>query len=478
MSEAQRGPGHAGERRAVVLGGSLAGMLAAAALAGHAGEVVVVERDALPEEVRPRKGLPQARHAHLLMSGGARAMESLLPGVTAGWLAAGGRRMPLPTALVSLSAQGWIPRTGELQYVIACSRDLLDLVVRERVRTLPGVRFVERTGVLGLTGDARQVTGVRLRDAASGEERSLAAAFVVDATGRASQAPRWLTRLGLPAVREVTVDSGLVYATRIFRAPPGSEDFPIVSVAPEPGTSRPGRAATLHPIEGGRWLVTLSGTRGGEPTAVNEEFEPFARTLRHPIIADLVAASEPLTDVRLTRSTVNRRRHFERLDAWPGGFVVTGDALAAFNPVYGHGMSVAALGAVALRGLLPDGGLTDPRLARRAQQAIARTAEAAWSMAVGEDVHYPGAIGERPPAAARLLRGYVQRMMRTATVDAVVTRALIDVMTLSRPLPAVFAPAVALRVLRGPTGAPPAGPPITSAELAVAGLTPADPAPR
>ncbi|GHF03852.1 NAD(P)/FAD-dependent oxidoreductase [Streptomyces morookaense] len=453
----------ANDRRSVVLGGGMAGMLAAAVLADHGHDVVVVERDRLPDTARARRGVPQARHAHLMMSGGARVVETLLPGAAERWLAAGARRISLPTGLVSLLAQGWLPRWPEMEYLIACSRDLLDAVVRELVLARPGITLHEGAEAAGLLGTARRVTGVRLHGEGGAED--LAADLVVDTTGRGSRAPQWLARLGLPAVREETVDSGLVYATRVFRAPPGAEDVPVVSVQAETGTSRPGRGTTLMPIEGGRWIVTLAGTRGGEPTRDAGEFEPYARTLRHPIVADLIARAAPLTEVYVTRSTVNRRRYFERLPEWPAGFLVMGDALAAYNPVYGHGMSVAAHGAAALRAALRTEGAGDGSgFARRAQQAAAAAAGPAWDLATGEDLNYPGAVGGRPPVAARLLRGYVQRTMLTATANPAVTRPLLEVMTLSRPLSGLFAPGVAVHVLRGPGRRPSAEPPITAAE--------------
>ncbi|MEU7167486.1 FAD-dependent monooxygenase [Streptomyces morookaense] len=453
----------ANDRRSVVLGGGMAGMLAAAVLADHGHDVVVVERDRLPDTARARRGVPQARHAHLMMSGGARVVETLLPGAAERWLAAGARRISLPTGLVSLLAQGWLPRWPEMEYLIACSRDLLDAVVRELVLARPGITLHEGAEAAGLLGTARRVTGVRLHGEGGAED--LTADLVVDTTGRGSRAPQWLARLGLPAVREETVDSGLVYATRVFRAPPGAEDVPVVSVQAETGTSRPGRGTTLMPIEGGRWIVTLAGTRGGEPTRDTGEFEPYARTLRHPIVADLIARAEPLTEVYVTRSTVNRRRYFERLPEWPAGFLVMGDALAAYNPVYGHGMSVAAHGAAALRAALRTEGAGDGSgVARRAQQAAAAAAGPAWDLATGEDLNYPGAVGGRPPVAARLLRGYVQRTMLTATANPAVTRPLLEVMTLSRPLSGLFTPQVALHVLRGPGRRRAAEPPISAAE--------------
>ncbi|MBP2401715.1 FAD-dependent monooxygenase [Streptomyces syringium] len=457
-------------RRAVVLGGGMAGMLAAAALADRADEVVVVDRDRMPAGAGSRKGLPQARHAHLLMAGGARAVETLLPGTTDRWTAAGARRIAVPTGLVVLGPHGWFPRRPETHFMMACTRDLLDLVVREQVLARPGITLREGTEAVGLTGGAGRVTGVRVRDtgtdAAAG---TIGAGLVVDACGRGSRAARLLVELGLPAVREETVDAGLVYATRIFRAPAGSEDFPLVTVQADARARVPGRGATLVPIEGGRWLVTASGTRGGEPSREAEAFEPFLRTLRHPLIADLIAGAEPLTDVYLTRSTVNRRRYFERLPAWPEGFVVLGDALAQFNPVYGQGMSVAAQSAVALRDLLGERDPAAPGLARSVQRSVARVAGGAWDLATGEDINYPGAIGPRPPVAARLLRGYFMRLMRTSTVNPRVLRHLMAVMTLSAPMTDLVRPEVVLGVLRGPGRAARTGPTITPDELALCG---------
>ncbi|MFD0384818.1 FAD-dependent monooxygenase [Streptomyces stramineus] len=295
------------------------------------------------------------------MSGGARAVESLLPGTVEAWVGAGARRMPLPSGIVVMGPRGWFPRRPGTQFMMACTRDLLDGVVRERVLALPGVTLREGSEAVALLGDARKVTGVRLRDCGTDAVEGLDADLVIDASGRGSQAARRLTELGLPVVHEETVDSGLVYATRIFRAPPGTERFPVVSVQPDPRSGLPGRGATMLPVEGGRWLVTVSGTRGSEPTREAGDFEPFTRRLRHPLIADLIAGAEPLTDVHLTRSTVNRRRFFERLPSPPEGFAVLGDAVATFNPVYGQGLSVAAQCAVALRGLLAEHGVAAPR---------------------------------------------------------------------------------------------------------------------
>ncbi|MFB9518156.1 FAD-dependent monooxygenase [Streptomyces purpureus] len=439
-------------------------MLAAAALRDRADAITVVERDVLPAEPEPRKGLPQARHVHVLWSGGARAVEDLLPGVTDRWLAAGARRVPLPTGLVSMQAQGWIRRWSEMQFMIACSRDLLDWVVREEVVALPGVNVLERTELLGLEGGSTRVTGVRVRDA-EGAERVLEADLVVDASGRGSRAPAWLASLGVPQVHEEEVDSGLVYASRIFRAPEGAEDYPVVNVQSDAREPRPGRTTTIVPIEGRRWQVTLSGTRGGQPSSAADEFEAFARSVRHPVVGELIAHAEPLTDVAVSRSTVNRRRFFEKVREWPEGFVALGDAVATYNPVYGHGLSVAAQGAVALRENVSVHGLAAPGLAQRVQRAVARPVATAWDLATGQDILYPGAVGKQPGLAAKALRRYVDRLLLTATGRPRITKAFFDVITLSAPVTSLVRPDIVLGVLRGPRRPPLDTPPLTEREL-------------
>ncbi|MEU7479150.1 FAD-dependent oxidoreductase [Lentzea sp. NPDC042327] len=446
---------------AVVLGGGLAGMLAATVLVKHYDEVTVVERDQLPDGPEPRTGVPQARHAHLLMSGGARAIEELLPGTLDELLAAGAHRIGVPNALVSLSAQGWVPRFPEMQYIVSCSRSLLDWVVRSQALRDNKISVLTGTEPVSLLGDGDAVTGVLVEDRVSRERVSLEANLVLDATGRASKLARWLADFGLPEVPQETVDSGLAYATRVYRAPASAAtDFPIVNVQANPRDPHPGCTATLLPIEGGRWLVTLSGTRGGEPTTDESRFVDFARSVRNPVVGDLIADAEPLTPVYGAHGTANRRLFFERLKSWPTGVLALGDSVATYNPVYGHGMSIAAQSALAL-----DAGLRSGATAQQVQRAIAKVVDGAWAMATNQDILYPDAIGKPLPLAGRVLQRYVDRLVRTATSEPAVTRAFIDAFTLSGPMTNLMSPRVFLATLRGPRTAAPA-PTLTAEERA------------
>ncbi|WP_262505372.1 NAD(P)/FAD-dependent oxidoreductase [Streptomyces sp. TRM68367] len=389
---------------AVVIGGSVAGLFAEAALTDFA-EVTVVERDGLPDGPAPRRGVPQARHAHLVWSGGVRAFDALLPGLAAEIVASGARLIHVMGDMVSRApTEVWFRRfTATHHRNLVCSRDLLDAVIRKRVLDDQRIALRPRTTALAVEGDATRVTGVRVR--AGDDELTLPADLVVDASGRGSHAPRWLTDLGLPPVTEREINAGIAYATRLYRAPGTTADigFPLVNVQANPAKA-PGRGGIILPVEEGRWIVTLSGTRGAEPTNSPDAFRDFALTLGDPVIGELLERAEPLGGIVTTRSTANRRRYFEKLPHWPDGFTVLGDAVAAYNPVYGHGITVAAQGALALRTVLRSTALTAPGTARRRQRAATRPVAAAWDLAVGQDAFYPGAAATPPTCAAHAPR--------------------------------------------------------------------------
>ncbi|HZF89659.1 NAD(P)/FAD-dependent oxidoreductase [Streptomyces sp.] len=459
-------------RRAVVIGAGLAGMLAAAALSAVADEVIVWDRDDLPDGPEHRKGLPQGRHAHMLLAGGLAAMEDLVPGVSVRerLLASGAREVSLASGMVSLTPEGWLRRWhGPGPHMLACSRALLDWVVREAVPAHTGAKL-RKGQVVELAGDARRVTGVRVSTPSGTED--LDADFVVDASGRGSRVDAWLRAMGVTDVRAQTVDAGLVNATRVYRIPEGAEDFPVTVLHADPYGSRPGRSGMVLPIEGGRWMASLAGTRGGgEPPSDPDAFLRYALGLPHPIVGRLISRAEPLTDVHVSRSTGNHRRHLEKTRRWPERFVVLGDALATFNPAYGQGMSVAALGACALARELGRAGLTGPGVARRAQRGAARAVHAAWTMAVGQDIWYPGTRGGTPGLADRLATGYTRRMTRAMTGSYSAASAVWEVSSMTAGPERLLRPGAVLAAVVGPVKRPLSAPPLSAEELRLAGLS-------
>ncbi len=300
---------------------------------------------------------------------------------------------------------------------------------------------------MGLTGSAEQVRGVRLAE--PGGDVDLDADLVVDASGRGTRVVSWLDGLGVSGVRERAVDSGLVNATRLYRVPEGAEDFPLTIVQPNPYLGRPARSAMIMPVEGGRWLVSCGGSRGGEPPSDPEGLLRYTLALPDPIVGRLISGAEPLGDVHLSRSTSNVRRYLEKLPRWPERFVVLGDALATFNPAYGQGMSVAAFGARVLSRELTRGGMTAPGLARRVVRAR-RGRRSGLDHGRQPGRALPGRARRRPPSPAdRLVTAYTRRMMRAATGSFTAASVIWDLTSLLTPPTRMFRPTAALAALAG-----------------------------
>ncbi|MFF6996473.1 NAD(P)/FAD-dependent oxidoreductase [Streptomyces sp. NPDC008313] len=437
---------------AVVIGAGLAGLLAARVLSRHADKVTVIEGDTLPDGPRQRKGLPQGRQNHMLMAGGAEALDQLLPGTLARLSAAGAHTLRMGQDLLTLSSEGWFRTFEDESYTIACSRPLIDHVVRGQVLTDGTVTLLESTKATGLTGDAAKVTGVRV-ERADGTEATVRADLVVDASGNRSKAAQWLTDFGLPTVKEEFVDAGLAYAGREYEAPvEAAKEFPGVLIQTVPGTGKPGQGAAFMPQEDGRWIVSLIGTQGGQPPTADEGFMEFARGMRDTVVADLIGTARPLTEVRGSRGLANRRRSYDKLPV-PDGFLAIGDAVMVLSPNYATGMSMAALGALALRTRLKTDGLR-PGLSRKVQSDIAGIGAGPWAMASTNDLFFPGVKTNITVRGAAMQQSMGARYARTAAANEKVLRAVYEVSSLRSPQSRMMALPVLAAVLRGP-GRPP-----------------------
>ncbi|MFA1538205.1 NAD(P)/FAD-dependent oxidoreductase [Actinomadura monticuli] len=462
-------------RHAVVLGASWAGLLAAHVVARHWGSVTLVERDVLPDGPEQRKGLPQARHVHVLWSGGARIVEGLLPGTIDRALAAGARKVGFHEDVVTLTSHGWQHRFPARQYVIMGGRPLLDWVLREQVLADERIDLRQRTEAVTLVGDGRRVSGVEVRAVDGGAREILDADLVIDATGRGSGLRRWLSALGLPPIEVDIVDAGIAYATREFVAPPGATaGFPAVNVAADHRVREPGRFGVVFPQEGGRWMVTLSCTRGGGLPTRAEDFLPYAQSLRDPLVARLIGSVEAITPVFVSHIGANRRLYPERLGRWPDGLLVLGDSLAAFNPIHGHGMSAAARAAAVLDGRLAGNDL-GPGDAHDVQRAISESVDDPWIMAASRDLDFVDcrnrSTDPRLTEGAAVTQQFVDLIADKARCSRAVSDLVTDVVSMSAPQSELGSSDFLALMQQPDEGlAPLTGPPLTDEELALANL--------
>jgi flavin-dependent dehydrogenase len=448
---------------AVIIGASIGGLAAAAAAAEHFDRVTILDRDRLPAQPEHRRSVPQSKHAHGFQPGGLAALDDLLPGlhdelVDAGaysgdtgndatWYVGGGR---LARAVAGVPGVGF-------------TRPFLEYHVRRRVAALRGI--VIRDGVeaqrLLAERDRRgraRVTGIVVQHHGTTEE--LRADLVIDAAGKVSKLPDWLHELGCPAPAEEYVHCKMAYLSRRWRLRDGALDGDVIAVIAPAETPKFGVAIAQ---EDGTHIVTLGALLDGAPEKSDESYLAFARGLPDTRIADALEGAEPVTDYQPAHFPYSRRRRYDKLATFPAGLLALGDSIASFNPMYGQGMSVAALEAVALRDLLLRGPLDAHAFFKRAH----RIEDVAWKISTGGDLRFPAVEGRRTPDM-KLLNGYLDRLTLAARTDPVLAAQFLRVAGFVDRPESFFQPAIVRRVVRGSraakrTGAAQPAPVLTAA---------------
>ena len=436
---------------AVVIGASISGLLAARVLSAHFDKVTLFDRDGLPSAIENRRGVPQGRHGHGLLASGLHGLKALFPSLERELLEAGA----VPGDVIG-SISWYQHGCYKAQFKsgldgLLLSRPLLEVTLRRIVQRLPNVTIVDNAHVQGLLASERRIEGLRVQ---RGTDFSrVPADLVIDASGRASRTPEWLVRLGYPPPAVDEVRCGIGYTTRIYRRRPGDRGGDIgVVVAPKP--PRDQRMGFMLAMEGNRWIVTAGGWNGNHAPTDPQGYVEFIRQLPRPDVYDVIKDAEPLTEPTKFEFPSSIRRRYEKLTQFPGNYLVMGDAISTFNPIYGQGMSVATLEALALADCLRTLPTVE-QLWRPFFKQASRIIDTPWMIAAGSDLAYEGVTGARP-RGIDVTNWYMARVHKAASKDQTVCRAFFDVANLLRPAPTLFRPSILARVwrecwaLRGP----------------------------
>lgn len=437
--------------KAIVMGASIAGLWTARVLSDHFEEVLVLERDQLPEGAEFRPGAPQVRQFHTLLQSGLQQMKKWFPGLEEELVAAGAVPYDITEDVHLRLRNQWLPRFPSGVVLLSCSRLLLESSIRRRVRQNPCIHLMEGAEAVGLQTDQekRRVTGVRIRNRRGGtvyreNDPIFTADLVVDALGRRSLTPEWLVELGYPAPRESVVDSFLGYVTRKYKRKPNTPMLLVGAMAPTDPYS-----GLIFPEEDETMVVMIGGYNKYYPPNDPAEFDAFLPVMG-PEFEEALRGAEPISQPHAYRGTSSCWHHYEELERWPERYVVLGDAFCGFNPIYGQGMSMAAISAAALGDRIQRSKGRLDGVAGATLKAFSKITQGTWLLATSADLEWPGTQGGTTGNGPmdRFSRWYVDNLLDASAVDKQVRLAFIAVNQLTKPGTALFAPGIFWRVMK------------------------------
>lgn len=437
---------------AIVIGGSITGLMAARVLIEHFDRVTILERDCFTGKPEFRQGVPQSLHVHALLAKGKEILEQLFPGLSNELIDNGALGTDVVADWRYLFAEGWAPDFDSGITMITCSRNLLENAIRQRLSKYRNLEFLEAHQAIGLSlsNDNKSVVGIKVKDRQN-RELKLFARLVVDASGRNSQTPKWLESLGYQKPQETVINSFMGYASRWYQKPPEfTASWKGIVLKTKPQDCQ--RGGVLYPIENQTWIVTLAGIGKDYPPTDEDGFLEFARSLRSSEIYQTIANVRPSSPIYGYRRTENRFLHYEKLSRFPENLLVMGDATCSFNPVYGQGMTAAALAGLTLADCLKQKKLGQSSqnllgLSRSFQKRLAQVNEIPWLMATSEDLRWSTTIGAKPDLKMRLMHGYIEKVIGFGCHDNQVYQTFIEVAHMLKQPTALFTPKVFLKVL-------------------------------
>ena len=427
--------------KAVVIGGSIAGLLTARVLSDHFQKVILVERDRYEDDDnKVRKGTPQANHIHLLLAKGREILQDFFPEIEQDLVKNGANKIDFLNDGRYRLPSGWAQRFESGVITITCTRTLLENTIRRQVQKISNIILQENTSITSFVLENSDKISLETLDS-----KKIHADLIVDCTGRNTKTPSWLEDAGYPKPKETKVDSFVGYATRKYIPPKNfQKKWKMLMILNKP-TINP-RAGVIYPIENGKWLVGLSGIGKNYPPVDEKGFLDFVKNLESVELFDALKDATPDSEIHGYQIQGSRRYHYEEMPRWPENFIVLGDAVSVFNPFYGQGITSAALGVKVLDGMLKKQKL-EIDFTKKFQKKLAKIVSLPWVLGISEDLRWPTTLGKRPNTVTRLVQNHAQKVLLLGPKSKLATKSFLQMMHMIKSPAIIFHPVILLQLI-------------------------------
>jgi 2-polyprenyl-6-methoxyphenol hydroxylase-like FAD-dependent oxidoreductase len=428
--------------KAIIIGGGISGKLAARVLSDVYKEVIILERDSEQERPSSRKGAPQGEHLHALLHAGEYGLEELFPGITEKFYDNGAVKINSTMDLAWYHHGAWRIRYDGGYSTTLQTRPHLEWHIEQYLKRIPNVVFHYNQVVQDFLYNETEnhIIGVLLKDG------SLTADIVVDASGVSSLTTKWLHKRGT-YIPEEKVEINLSYMSKQFQLAENDErDWRIKMVYPNPPEEKIG--GTISKVEGNRYIVTIMGYHNSvsekEVLIDDSGFIKLSKKLPKQDIYQEIEHAIPLTKTSFYRIPHIVWRRFDKMKL-PNGLLLIGDTICRIDPVFGQGMSIAIVEALALQKLFQTG--ARQKVSAAFHKKAAQIISPIWNMVLAEDFRYPNTRGKKPYGLS-IQQWYAKNIVLLSAQNQDVYNAFVKVMNLVQPITSLMKPSIMKRVLK------------------------------
>jgi 2-polyprenyl-6-methoxyphenol hydroxylase-like FAD-dependent oxidoreductase len=454
------------EDKAIVIGGGIAGLLAARVLSGHFSKTIVIEKDRYPKEKGPRNGTPQANHIHVFLVKGMQTIIDLFPGIEEKLLSQGGHKIDVISKAKFKFPTGWARNFNSDMNTIVCSRQLLEYTIRQEIlEKYFNVKIVENARAIGLATDSEQkiITGVNVIYGNGNNNNDINkttiinANLVVDASGRRSETPIWFEKIGLEKPNETKINSFIGYAGRRIQllstqSSPLLSNHKVVVVFTNPPNNP--RMVVMTAIEDNQWQLGLLGIGKTYPPTDEKGFLNFVKELGVEDVYKIVRDAKPISNIYGYREDGSRLYHYEKIKKWPKNFIVLGDAVSAFNPIYAQGVTVAAIQSKILDNLLREYKINNAEAAlkkgfeKKFQGEIAKLNSLPWLLGTSEDLRWSTTeANKKMNPFTKIIQRYSKHVILLTPNSRLATKSFLEMLNMVKSPAVLFHPLLIVQVL-------------------------------